>query len=453
MEVTRTLARFLVGHEMGGLPPAVRHEAARALLNWVGCAVGACRHETIERALAALAEVSGPSVATVLGRLERLDPLSAALLNGTSSHLFDFDDTHPATLIHPSAPIAPAALAAAEWKGATGAEFLHAFVLGVEAECRIGRAIHPAHYDAGWHVTATAGAFGAAAAAGRLLGLDEQRMVWALGIAATQAAGLREMFGTMTKPLHAGLAARAGLLAALLAGRGFTSAEQPIEGRRGFAAVLARESDLARITERLGDTWEIAGNSYKPYACGLVVHPAIDGCLALREAHGIAPEEVESVELAVHPRVLELTGKRAPASGLEAKFSVYHAAAVALVCGAAGEAQFSDAMARDPLIVRLRERVRAAPLPALRPEEARVAIGLRGGRRIETHVAHALGSLARPMSDAQLEAKARALLEPILSPSGAGRLIGLCWAVEALAQAAEIARASVPRSARCAAPS
>src|SRR5262245_10739009 len=226
MEVTRTLARFIVEHRYEAIPEKVRREAARSFLNWLGCAVGACRHDTVERALAALAEFSGPAQATVLGRGERVDALLAAFLNGTSSHVFDFDDTHLKTVIHPSGPVAAAILALAEKTPVTGADFLHALILGVETECRIGNAVYPEHYDVGWHITGTAGVFGAAAAAGRLLGLDEQRMVWALGIAATQSSGLREMFGTMAKPMHPGNAARNGLLAALLAAQDFTSSNQ-----------------------------------------------------------------------------------------------------------------------------------------------------------------------------------------------------------------------------------
>src|SRR5262245_40533166 len=281
MEATRTLAKFIVNHRYADVPQQVRHEAARSFLNWVGCAVGASRHDTVERALAALNEFSGPREATVLGRSDRLDIMLAALMNGITSHTFDFDDTHLRTVIHPSGPVASAILALAETRPVTGAEFLHAFVLGVEVSCRIGNAVYPTHYDVGWHITGTTGVFGAAAAAGRLLGLDEQQMTWALGTAATQASGLREMFGTMCKPFHPGNAARNGLLSALLARANFTSSNQGIEAPRGFANVLATERRYEEITEHLGDSWEILANTYKPFACGIVIHPTIDGCIQL----------------------------------------------------------------------------------------------------------------------------------------------------------------------------
>jgi 2-methylcitrate dehydratase PrpD len=444
MEVTRTLAKFIVQHKYADIPQKARHEAARSFLNWVGCAVGASRHETVERALAALNEFSGPREATVLGRGDRLDVMLAALMNGTTSHTFDFDDTHLKTVIHPSGPVASAILALAERAPVKGDAFLHAFILGVEAECRIGNAVYPSHYDVGWHITATAGVFGAAAAAGRLLGLTEQQMVWALGIAATQSSGLREMFGSMVKPMHPGNAARNGLLAALLASKNFTSAEQGIEGRRGFANVLATARNYEEITGKLGETWEITLNTYKPFACGIVEHPAIDGCIQLRNEHKLKPEDIESISLKVHPLVLELTGRKAPASGLEGKFSVYHSSAVAVIYGAAGEAQYSDEVVRDRKVIALRDRVTAAVEPGIHEDQVRIAIKLKNGRTLEKYVEHAVGSIDRPLSDGDLEAKFRGLADGILSKGEGDRLMQLCWDVAKLKDAGEVARASVP---------
>ncbi len=444
MEVTKTLAGFIVNHRYADIPQKVRHEAARSLLNWVGCAVGASRHETVERALAALSEFSGPREATVLGRGDRLDIMLAALMNGTTSHTFDFDDTHLKTVIHPSGPVASAILALAERAPVRGDAFLHAFILGVEAECRIGNAVYPSHYDVGWHITATAGVFGAAAAAGRLLRLSEQQMVWALGIAATQSSGLREMFGSMVKPMHPGNAARNGLLAALLASKNFTSAEQGIEGRRGFANVLATARSYEEITRRLGETWEITLNTYKPFACGIVEHPAIDGCIQLRNEHELKPDDIESIALKVHPLVLELTGRKTPQSGLEGKFSVYHSSAVAVIYGAAGEAQYSDEAVRDRKVIALRDRVTAAVEPGMHEDQVRIAIKLKSGKVLEKYVEHAVGSIDRPLSDGDLEAKFRGLVDGILSRGETDKLIGLCRDVGKLKDAGEVARASVP---------
>ncbi len=444
MDITRTLARYLVGARYEDLPAAVRHEAARALLNWLGCAIGSSRHETVERALAAVQPFSGPAQAAVMGRSERLDILHAALVNGIGSHVLDFDDTH-ARAIHPSAPVLPALMAYAEWRPITGKNLIHAFVLGVEAEERVGLSVFPEHYAIGWHITGTAGVFGAAAAVGRLLGLDERQMCWALGTAATQAAGLREMFGTMCKSLHPGRAAQNGLISALLAAKNFTSSEQAIEAPRGFGHVTSTRFDPSVITEGLGQRYEILSNMYKPYACGLVVHAAIDGCIELTREHRLMPDEIERVDLTVSPLVLELTGKRSPRSGLEGKFSVYHAAAVGIIHGAAGEAQFSDEVVRDSRVIALRDRVFASEDGAIGRTEARVSMRLRDGRRLDRHVAHARGTLERPMSDADLEAKFRGLVEGILPERRIGELIAACWSLESLEDAGEIARLANPR--------
>ena len=444
MEVTRKLAQFVLDHKGSSLPQDVRHEAARSFLNWVGCAVGASRHATVECALAALAPFSGPGEATVLGRSDRLDVMHAALMNGITSHTFDFDDTHLKTVIHPSGPVASAILALAERAPVDGERFLHAFVLGVEVECRIGVSVYPEHYNVGWHITGTAGVFGAAAAAGKLLGLSEQQMVWALGIAATQSSGLREMFGTMCKPFHPGNAARNGLLAALLAQKNFTSSAQGIEAKRGFANVLSTRFRPEDITEGLGQSWEIALNTYKPFACGIVIHPIIDACVQLRNEHGLKPQDIEAIEAKVHPLVLELTGKKTPQSGLEGKFSVYHSAAVSIIYGAAGEAEYGDGVVRDPQVIALRDRVTAVLDQSMHEDQTRVAIRLKSGKTVEKFIEHAIGSLTRPMSDADLESKFRALATPILPGAQCDRLLRLCWELGKLEDAGEIARASVP---------
>ena len=443
MDVTRRLAGYVVTSRFADIPQAARREALRSFLNWLGCTVGGCRHETVDRALAALAEFSGPAQASVIGRSERLDILHAALINGISSHVFDFDDTHLKTIIHPSGPVASAILALSERRPVDGKEFLHAFILGVEVECRIGNAVYPAHYDIGWHITGTAGVFGAAAAAGKLLGLNEQQMTWALGIAATQAAGLREMFGTMCKPFHPGRAAQNGLTAALLAAKNFTSSERALEAPRGFAHVLSTARNFAEITERLGETFEIAFNTYKPFACGIVIHPVIDGCIQLRNEYNLKPEQIDKVSVKVHPLVLELTGKKTPQAGLEGKFSVYHSAAVAIMHGAAGEQQYSDACVRDPAVIALRDKVMATADNKVHEDEAHITIRLNRGGDLTKHVEHAIGSVQRPMTDAALEAKFRHLADGILPAPQIDKLIGMCWSLTDLADAGAVARAAV----------
>lgn len=444
MQVTRTLAQFVVDSRAQDIPEPAKREAIRSIVNWVGCAVGGCRHETVDRALIALRPFAGASQATVLGRDDRTDILNAALLNGISSHVFDFDDTHLRTIIHPTGPVASALLALAEYRPCTGPEFLRAFILGVEVECRIGNAVYPAHYDVGWHITGTAGVFGAAAAAGKLLGLNAQQMTWALGIAGTQSSGFREMFGTMCKSLHPGRAAQNGLAAAFLAQQNFTSSDRVLEAPRGFAHVMSTARDLSEITNDLGSTFEISLNTYKPFACGIVIHPSIDGCIQLRNENHLIDDEIERIDLKVAPLVLELTGKRSPQSGLEGKFSVYHSSAVAILYGMAGEREFSDARVKDPKVIALRDRVSAEVDPSIRDDEARIIIKLKNGKVFEKHIEHAVGSLARPMSDADLDAKFRGLATGILTSQESARLLDLCWNIESLRDMADLAKAAVP---------
>jgi 2-methylcitrate dehydratase PrpD len=439
-EVTRILARYLVSAKPDDLPAPVRKEATRTLLNYVGCAVGGSRHETVDTAIAAITPFSGPPQAGVLGRPDRFDIMHAALLNGISCHVFDFDDTHLKTIIHPAGPVASAILAFSEYRPSRGMDFLNALVLGIETECRIGNAVYPNHYDTGWHITGTAGVFGAAAATGKLLGLNEQQMVWALGMAATQPVGLREMFGTMTKSFHPGRAAQSGMLAAFLASKNYTSSNQGIEAKRGWANVTSTKQDYDEITEGLGKTYEISINTYKPFACGIVIHPVIDACIQLRNEDKLTADQITNMELRVHPLVLELTGKKTPQTGLEGKFSVYHSAAVALIEGAAGEKQYSDKMVGNPAVIALRDKVNAVADSSIREEQAHVSIILKDGSKREKFIKHAIGSVERPMSDTDLETKFTTLAEEVLPKEQIRRLIAACWNVEQLASAAEIAQ-------------
>ncbi|MDO8544090.1 MAG: MmgE/PrpD family protein [Opitutaceae bacterium] len=439
-EVTRKLADYLVTARPEAIPAAVRKEATRTLLNWIGVAVGGARHESVDLALAAIAPFAGSAQAQVLGRRERMDIMSTTLINGISSHVLNFDDTHLATIIHASSAIIPPALALAEHRpDVTGAALLHAIVLGMETAFRVGGAVYPNHFDAGWHITGTAGAIGAAAAAGRLLGLTGPQMVWALGLAASQPVGFRESFGSMNKSFNPGRAAQNGLLSALLAARGFTSSNRMLEAPAGWAHTLSTKQDFAAITDGLGVRFETARNTYLPFACGIVIHPAIDGCIRLRKEHGLKSGDIAKVELRVHPRVLQLSGRKDPRLGLEGKFSVYHAAAIALLAGRAGPREFSDAAVGDAATVELRARVSAIVDPQVKETQAAVAVWLKDGRELRTFVEHVVGSVENPMSDAALAEKAANLMEGLLPDKRIRELIDACWAVEQLGLASKLA--------------
>jgi 2-methylcitrate dehydratase PrpD len=404
-EVTRELAAFVAGSQWRDIPPAVRREGVRGLLNYVGCALGGCGDEAIALAIRVLAPSFGPPVAGIVGRTERCDMLNAAFLNAASANVLEYDDTHLPTVMHPAAPVAPGLFALAEAKAASGVELVHAFILGVEASCRVGNAVMPHHYRRGAHITATCGVFGAAAAAGKLLGLDPVRMNWALGHAATQSAGLVESLGSMSKSIGVGNAAKNGLAGALFAEAGFTAAERAIEGKYGFAAVASDTVDLAKITAGLGERWEMLANAYKPYPCGVVLFPVIDACLELRKRIEVPAGEIAAVVVRGHPLLRERTDRPDVADGRSAKVSLQHAVAVALLQGAAGIAQFTDAAVADPAVQALRAKVMAEDDPAIPVEAATVEVRLPDGTRISEHVTAGRGTPARPMSDLELDAK------------------------------------------------
>ena len=407
--VTEQLADFIAGSRWADIPAGVRREGVRTLLNFVGCALGGCRDEAVSLAMRVLRPYFGGEQASLIGRPERADALNAAFLNAVSANVLEYDDTHLPTVIHPGAPVAPGLLALAERHPVSGAELLHALILGVEAECRIGKAVMPTHYRRGWHITATCGIFGAAAAAGKLHGLDGRRMVWALGHAATQSAGLVESLGSMSKSIGVGNAAKNGLAAALFARSDFTAAERAIEGRYGFAPVTSDSVDLSKITDGLGDSWEILTNAYKPYPCGVVLFPVIDACLEVRERHNPKPEQIERIVVRGHPLLRERADRPAVESGREAKVSLQHSVAVALLYGAAGLAQYADACVADPAVRALRAKVIMQEDASIPVESALVQIDLAGGEPAREHVLHGRGTPGRPMSDDELDAKVREL--------------------------------------------
>ncbi|HEY9460098.1 MAG TPA: MmgE/PrpD family protein [Paralcaligenes sp.] len=425
--VTHILAQFVANHPSRGWSDAVEHEAHRTFINWLGCGIGAANHTTVTSVLAAVRELEPAAQATVLGRTERVDMASAALVNGVSSHTFDYDDTHLKTIIHPAGPVASAVLALAEKTGSSGREAIDALVLGIDVSCRIGNMIYPDHYDHGWHITGSTGMFGAAAACARLLKLDTEQTTMALGIAASQPVGFREQFGTMTKPMHPGAAARAGMMSALMAKQGFTASPRAIEAPRGFAQVISNKFDWNEITDELGQRFEISFNTYKPFACGIVIHPSIDGCIRMRTEHGLKPEDVARVELKVHGLVLELTGKKTPKTGLEGKFSVYHGCAVGLAFGRAGEAEYADEIVTRRDVVALRDKVVATVDNSMAEAAADVTVLCTDGRRFHVYVDHAVGSLENPMTDLLLEAKFDALVNPVLGPAKGQMLKSLSW--------------------------
>ncbi|MGH2401382.1 MAG: MmgE/PrpD family protein, partial [Candidatus Limnocylindria bacterium] len=327
--------------------------------------------------------------------------------------------------LHPTGPIMSATLALAESYGSTGRDLIRAHAVAVEVSARASLAIFPEHYDAGWHMSGTTGSLGAATAAALLAGLSPAGLVTALGIAATQASGQREQFGAMTKSLHIGRAGANGVLATLLAARGFTASPDSLQGRRGMFSVMSEVARSEALTAGLGRDWEIERVGIKPYSCGVVAHPPIDAVKRLRTERGIKPEEVDRIDLRVNPLVVELTGKKEPRTGLEGKFSAVFCAAIAMIDGSAGPRQFTDEAVVRPDVVALRDRIHPVADEGVSHSQAVAIAHLRDGSSVTVEVVAASGTPENRLSSEELRAKFNDLVEPMLGAKRGAALVSL----------------------------
>ena len=412
MRATSHLAEFVTKSRWEDCPAEAVEAARRAILDCLGVMLAG----SVEPAARIVTEVAraegGSPLATVVGTSLRTGAVWAALANGTAAHALDFDDTNFAMMGHPSAPVLAAALAAGELALADGRALVHAFLLGFEVETTMAAVMNPPHYEKGFHATGTLGTMGAAAAASRLLGLDAGQTRAALSLAASQASGLKENFGTMTKPFHAGHAARSGMLSALLARDGFTASEQAIEGPQGYFAVLGAGKREERQLESLGAPWKIltSGVAVKPYPSCACTHSIIDGALELRRTHQITPEQIAEVTVGVHAAVPRILIHSNPRSGLEAKFSGEFSAAAALCEGRVGMATFRDEKTDDPAIAALMKRVHLVVDPEIpgdmeRHMWTRVTVRFQDGRQVAIAPRPVPGHPELPLSKDQLREK------------------------------------------------
>jgi 2-methylcitrate dehydratase PrpD len=398
-----TLAAFVADASWTDVA-AQSHDAKRALLNFFATALGSANDSAVTSALRAVSVFGGAATSAIIGRADRLDPLGASFVNAISANLLDFDDTHMETIIHPAAPVAAPVLALAEARGYSGREVLTAFILGVEVECRIGNAVSPGHYARGWHITSTCGVFGAAAACAKLLGLPANGIANAIGVAASQSAGIVENLPSAAKNVSVGNAARNGLFAALLAEQGYEAAPYAIEGPLGWARAMGDAPDMGRMLGGLGESFELANNTYKPYPAGIVFHAVIDACFRLRGRLGGNIDGIAAI-IVRGSALLLARGDRAVRNERDARVSIHHCAAIALLIGAAGVEEFSQATVMRPDIVALRQKVTAALDPSLPDGAASVEIKLSSGDSLNEMVMAARGSHADPLSNADIEAK------------------------------------------------
>jgi 2-methylcitrate dehydratase PrpD len=421
-------------------PAAARVAAARALLDTVGVTLAGAA-EPASRIVQRVVEKDGEGPCLVLGTTLSASAANAALANGTAAHALDYDDMCFVSLAHPSAPLVAAALAVAGLVPVAGCALLDAYIVGFEVEGRLGRAMNPRHYQRGWHCTSTLGTIGAAAAAARLLALDAAATGHALAIAASEASGLKENFGTMVKPLHAGLAARSGVMAALLAQAGMTASSAAIEGPQGFLKAMDGEQpSLDAAASDLGTRWEIVdtGITVKLYPSCAGTHPTLDALLDLGRREGFRSEEVEAVEIGVDPIVPTILLYDRPSSGLEGKFSMPFCAAAAIVKGRVGIDTFEQSQLADPAILAMQERItmRVDPtLDAAAPSltQSHVAVRLRDGRVLTASANGARGYPEKPASDDELASKFTSCATQTLPASQAAAALAALRDIESIA--------------------
>ena len=403
------LAALINATRYEDLPADVVHWARIGILDTVGVTLAGSDDPSARIVAKSLASGTGPAV--VFGTTDRVNPLDAALINGTASHAHDFDDVNNTLGGHPSAPILPALFALADECGASGRELVAAYVAGFEAECKISMGVNLYQYTRGWHPTSTIGVFGAAGACARLLRLDDAGTATALSIAASFASGIKSNFGTMTKPLHVGHCARNGLFAALLARDQFTASPVAFEHKQGYFEVFngAGNYDAAKIIPAWGSPWDIAepGIAIKQYPCCGSTHPAVDAMLLLVREHDVKPDDVERIDSWTHSRRLEHTNRADPQSTVDAKFSVQYCLARALTSRKVAIEHFEGDEYRDAGIRAIMSRTHVAPyttaqFPASNHFGAEVRITLRNGKVLSRKVDQPLGRTVKNALPAEL---------------------------------------------------
>lgn len=381
MNITHSLCQTIERISFADLPAEAVAEAKLCLIDWLGVTLGGAHEPLTEILIDVTGALGGRKQASLVGRKLKTSMVNAALINGSASHALDFDDVHFMMMGHPTVPVMPALLALAEPRRADGRDVLTAFVLGFEAECRIGSSVLPFHYQQGWHATSSIGRFGAAVACAKLLRLPVEKMVCAVGLAGTQAAGLKQVFGTMAKPFHAGKAASDGLLAALLAEQGFTCSDDILAGEGGFCRVLSPNCNPGLIVEDFGKTYTIANVMFKRHASCFETHPTIDAALGLRGR--VAPGEIEEVVVNAVPVAVEIAGKPEPKTGLEGKFSLSYCAALALANGETGENNFTNEKVLSDRLVSLRKKIRVNSNENFGLTQAEVVVRTTDGREFK----------------------------------------------------------------------
>ncbi len=439
MAVATILAEAVCGVSYDDLPEEVVQQAKRCIIDWFGVALGGSDDPVVGIMRDYVQQIGGHNQATILGSGVKTSVVNAALVNGAMSHVLDFDDTHQGSLVHPSSPLIPAILAVSEWKRRSGKQFICAYVAGYELEVKIGALLNPRSIKAGWHPTSVFGRLGAAAGVGKLLDLNEKEMTHALGIAATQSAGLRKVFGSMSKSFHPGKAAADGLSSCLLAKKGFTSSESIFESDTGFLSVFSsniHQEETLRI--EIAAEFEILNNCFKPYAACLLAHPTIEAACNVRSKIEGRWEDIEEVLCQVSPLALDAAGKNRPRTGLEGKFSLYFCAALSLLKGQANQSQFTRGHVADPIIKKIMAKIDVQSNHEFSITQASIRVVLYDGTIHEHEVNRPKGYPDNPMTDEELEEKFMDLVFSWMGQKKAQRLFKRVQRLEDMKDVSEI---------------
>jgi 2-methylcitrate dehydratase PrpD len=440
-KLTEFLAYWAANLRYDDIPGPARVLARQCVLDYLGVALAGAGEPLVRMLRDEMSEAGGAEQVSVIGQQARLPVLSAPLVNGAAAHALDYDDVNVAIPGHPSAAVLPGLLALAELKKASGREFCTGFVAGYEVACRIGAGLQPGHYDLGFHATGTVGSFGAAAACARLLGLPPAAIANALGVAGTQAAGLKSQFGTMCKPFHAGKAAQNGLLAARLAARGFTSRADIVECEQGFAATHGPDFSPVQALAAPPGGFHILANLFKYHAACYFTHAPIECARKLRDRHALVPETIRRVVLRIDAGTDRVCNIRTPVDGLQSKFSLRQTVAMALAgLDTARLDAYSEHTARDPVLAGLRDRLDVNFELGWPQTLAEMEIELADGRRVDAR--HDAGIPADNLVDQgrRLAGKFDALVEPLLGAPRTRELRETVFALDDLADVGTLAR-------------
>ena len=438
MTITQELAEYIMSTSFEELPKEVIRYVKLCIFDWLGVTLGGSREEVGSIILECVQEMGGNQQATIVGKGMKTNILLASLINGSMSHVLDFDDTLTGASIHPSVCLAPAVMSVGEYRKRSGKDILTAFALGFEIATRIGAAAGISHYQHGWHATATFGHFGSVAGAGKLLGLDVPEMVNAFGIAGTQISGLRQVFGTMCKPFHAGKAAMDGVLSALLARKGFDSSKKILEGRYGVGRVYAPGADGKQIAANLGESYQILDVAFKPYASALATHSTIKAIIDIKEKDGVEADDVLSVEVELGALPISVVDNKDPKTGLEEKFSIYHCAALAFIKGTVGQDMFAEEKIDDPELIDFRKRVRTRLNADFKQFETKVIVETKNSGRFERFITKPKGSPENPMTFDEMKIKFKGLVYPVISRENAREIFYKIKYLEDVADVGEL---------------